>query len=294
MKDAEYLKYRHMNQNNDTHNDEVDKNLIGLVTNGNKEALNTLLMRHKDWIYNVAIRMTGNTNDAEDVTQEILLKIVTKLSSFQGKSTFRTWLYRITLNHVMTMKRNVKENLFSSFEKHKNILDSLPDSDLDGEFVIQKNMLVEETKAECMLGMLLCLSREQRIVFILGGILGMISSQGAELLEITEANFRKRLARARSELKNFIEKNCSLIDKNNTCTCARKTKSAIDMGIIDPKKLQYSEDHIKQVKDVISQSKITVMDMVELRHQEIFKESPYKVFDQRSFNELMGTVTKPN
>lgn len=283
-----------MTGNNNVQNDEVDKNLIELITNGNSEALNTLLMRHKDWIYNVAIRMTGNIQDAEDVTQEILLKIVTKLSSFQFKSSFRTWLYRITLNHVMTMKHRKKETIFSSFEKQKYILDSLPDSDLDGEFVVQKNMLVEETKNECMLGMLLCLSREQRIVFILGGIFGMVSTQGAELLEISEANFRKRLARARSELKNFMEKNCSLINKNATCTCARKTKSAIERGIVDPKKLQYSEDHVKKIKDVIDQSEITVMDMVELRHQELFKESPYKLFDQKSFNQLMGTFINPN
>lgn len=283
-----------MNTSQNTYHDEVDNNLIGLITNGNREALNTLLGRHKDWIYNIALRMTGKTHDAEDVTQEILLKIVTKLSTFQGKSSFRTWLYRITVNHVMAMKRKMKETIFSSFDKQKVLLDSLPDRDLEGEFSVAKKLLVEETKTECMLGMLLCLSREQRIVFILGGIFGMESSLGAEILEITEANFRKRLSRARSELKNFMENNCSLIDKGNTCTCARKTKAAIERGIIDPENLQYSEDHVQRVKDVIEHSDISVEEMIELRHQEIFKDNPYKVFDLKSFDVLMGNMTNLN
>ncbi len=279
-----------MSSKHSKYHDEVDNSLIGLITNGNREAMNSLIGRHKDWIYNIALRMTGNTHDAEDVTQEILLKIVTKLSTFQGISSFRTWLYRITVNHVMAMHRKMKEEIFSSFDKHKKILDSVPDSDLSGEFSVAKKLLVEETKAECMLGMILCLSREQRIVFILGGVFGMESSLGSEILDITEVNFRKRLSRARSELRNFMANNCSLIDKSNTCTCARKTKAAIEQGIIDPENLQYSEDHIQRVKDVIEHSNISVEAMIELRYQMIFKDSPYKVFDLKSFDVLMGNT----
>jgi len=60
-----------MNPHQNTYHDEVDNNLIGLITNGNREALNTLLGRHKDWIYNIALRMTGKTHDAEDVENTV-------------------------------------------------------------------------------------------------------------------------------------------------------------------------------------------------------------------------------
>lgn len=281
-----------MDFNTNKYSDELDESLIGLTLKGNNEALNTLVGRHKDWIYNISLRMTGNTHEAEDVTQEVLIKIVTKLSTFQFKSSFKTWLYRITINHVMTMKKKGKERVFSSFDKHSDILDSLPDSDLEDKLPVGKNLLIEETKVECMLGMLLCLSREQRIVFILGGIFGMESSTGAELLEISDANFRKRLSRSRQELKNFMNNKCGLLNSSNSCRCARKTKAAIERGIIDPDNLQYADDHVKRVRDMVDNYDTTVDDMMALRYQELFKENPYKIFETKEFSELMGNTDK--
>lgn len=277
-----------MVQKNDRYNTEVDESLIHLITKGNTEALNTLILRHKDWIFNVALHMTGNLHEAEDVTQEILIKIITKLSSFRFKSSFKTWLYRITINHVMTMRKKGKELFFSSFESHRDVLDFLPDKECGDDFSVSRELLMEETKIECMLGMLLCLTREQRIVFILGGIFEIDSITGSEMLEISEANFRKRLSRARQELKNFMKGNCSLIDENNTCKCSRKTKAAIEKGIVDPDNLKYAERHVKKIRDMVTNSEITVKTMLELRHQEIFKDNPYMIFEMRSFDELMG------
>jgi len=57
------------------------------------------------WIYNIAVRMLHHPQDAEDATQEILIKVLTRLSPFEGRSSFRTWLYRIVVNHVLSMKR---------------------------------------------------------------------------------------------------------------------------------------------------------------------------------------------
>ncbi|MCP4131721.1 MAG: RNA polymerase sigma factor, partial [bacterium] len=153
----------------DKYNDVLDENLIQLILKGNKEALNSLINRHKDWVYNVALRMTGNHHESDDVTQEILIKIVTKLSTFKFNSSFKTWLYRITVNHVLSMRKMGKEGYFSSFEKHEKFFENLPNEELGDKYSIDKKMLIEETKVECMLGMLLCLDREQRIVFILGG-----------------------------------------------------------------------------------------------------------------------------
>ncbi len=64
-----------------------------------------LVTRHQRWIYNIVLRMIYLPQDAEDITQEILIKLITKLSTFKGDSRFRTWLYRIVVNHVLNMKR---------------------------------------------------------------------------------------------------------------------------------------------------------------------------------------------
>ncbi len=175
----------------DKYGETVDERLIELTLDGNKDALNTLINRHKDWIFNIAIGMTGDVHVAEDVTQEVLIKILTKLSTFKFKSSFRTWLYHIAKNHIFNMDRKGKEYFFSFFRKTQRVLNSLKDESFDHVNQVEKDMLVEETKMECMMGMLLCLDREQRMVFILGGIFGVNSINGSELMEMSEVNLEK-------------------------------------------------------------------------------------------------------
>src|ERR1700716_310326 len=81
----------------------VDAALVEQAKNGDRAALAKLVLRHQAWIYNIAVRMVFQPHDAEEVTQEVLVKVITKLSTFKGESKFRTWLYRIAANHVLNM-----------------------------------------------------------------------------------------------------------------------------------------------------------------------------------------------
>src|SRR5215467_5011664 len=87
----------------------VDGELVDKAQNGDRSALEQLVLRHQAWIYNIALRMVFRPQDAEEVTQEVLVKVITKLSTFKGESRFRTWLYRIAANHVLNMKRQWAE-----------------------------------------------------------------------------------------------------------------------------------------------------------------------------------------
>jgi RNA polymerase sigma factor (sigma-70 family) len=78
-----------------------DLELVRAAQAGNREALERLIARHQAWIYNVALRMVYLPEDAEDATQEILVKVLTKLSTFEGRSRFSTWLYRLAVNHIL-------------------------------------------------------------------------------------------------------------------------------------------------------------------------------------------------
>jgi len=80
--------------------DHEDQNFVLRARSGDRQALEDLVQRHQAWIYNIAVRMMHHPQDAEDVTQEILIKVLTRLSSFDGRSSFRTWLYRIVVNHA--------------------------------------------------------------------------------------------------------------------------------------------------------------------------------------------------
>ena len=83
----------------------ADADLVRRARDGDRNALENLVRRYQRWIYNVALRMVWSPEEARDVTQEVLIKVVTKLATFRGRSSFRTWLYRITANHVLNMKR---------------------------------------------------------------------------------------------------------------------------------------------------------------------------------------------
>jgi hypothetical protein len=91
--------------------------------------------------------------------------------------------------------------------------------------------------------MLLCLDREQRIVLLLGKILET-DTVGAELLDISKDNFRQRLCRAREQLSSFMGGRCGLTNAANPCRCARKTSAFIRDGIVDPKRLQFTQGHL--------------------------------------------------
>src|SRR5690349_11978490 len=150
-----------------------DNELVEQAKNGDRAALEKLVLRHQAWIYNIAVRMVFQPHDAEEVTQEVLVKVITKLSTFQGESKFRTWLYRITANHVLNMKRRRAEAQVKTFAAYGAAIVGTPDLDLpDPKNVpVALPLLVEEAKNGCTMGMLLCLDRKQRLIFTLGQIL---------------------------------------------------------------------------------------------------------------------------
>src|SRR5258705_6926186 len=90
--------------------DSADAALVEQAKNGDRAALEKLVLRHQAWIYNIAVRMVFQPHDAEEVTQEVLVKAITKLSTFKGECKFRTWLYRIAANHVLNIKRRSVES----------------------------------------------------------------------------------------------------------------------------------------------------------------------------------------
>src|SRR6266851_10321835 len=153
--------------------DHEDQGLVMRARAGDRTALEELIQRHQGWIYNIAVRMLYHPQDAEDATQEILVKVLTRLSSFEGRSGFRTWLYRIVVNHVLNMKRGRVEHASTDFASYGAALDDTPALELADPkgTSADTDLLVTEAMISCTSGMLLCLDREQRLTFILGALL---------------------------------------------------------------------------------------------------------------------------
>jgi len=254
-----------------------DAGLVEQAQNGDRAALEKLVLRHQAWIYNIAVRMVFQPHDAEEVTQEVLVKVVTRLSTFQGESKFRTWLYRIVANHVLNMKRRSAETKTMTFADYGAAINSTRDADLpDPKSVpVALPMLVEEAKNSCTMGMLLCLDRRQRLVFTLGEILGASDTVGGEVLELTADNFRQCLSRARRDLHSFMNNQCGLVNTSNPCRCPKKTRGFIEHGHVDPHLLLFVPEHLERVRDAAGETVREIEDVVERQHAAIYREHPF-------------------
>lgn len=257
--------------------DSADSVLVEKAVGGDRAALEKLVLRHQAWVYNIAVRMVFRPQDAEEVTQEVLVKVITKLSTFKGESTFRTWLYRIAANHVLNMKRRWAETAATTFAAYGAAIDGTPDLDLpDPRSVpVEVPLLIEEAKNSCTMGMLLCLDRNQRLIFTLGAILGASDAVGAEVLQTTADNFRQCLARARRNLHSFMNNQCGLVNKRNPCRCPKKTRGFIEQGHVDPHRLLFVTGHVERVRDVAPEAVREIEDAVERQHVAIYRDHPF-------------------
>lgn len=270
--------------------EETDESLLIAIRNGERHALERLVLRHQAWIYNIVMRMVYDHHEAEDLTQEILVKVITKLDSFQGRSNLRTWIYRIATNHIFNAKKGSIEKMVNTFGQYGDELDSIIDSSLSDINTNQAELelMVEEARISCIHGMLLCLERNQRMIFILGEILKVDSQTGSEIMEISADNFRQRLSRSRKELFSFMNQKCGLVNKDNPCRCSRKTKGFIELGIVNPKQLVFSEGHINKVQQIAPSALNEADQIEELSYIEEFQNTPF--VQPRSHIDMLKSV----
>lgn len=259
--------------------DGSDTELVQLSVKGDKAALEKLIKKHQDYIYNIALRMVFNPDEAKDVTQEVLIKIITKLSSFEGRSSFRTWAYRIVVNHVLNMKKSMGEMQHAdNFAGYGKIIDNCPDGDFPGDssYSVDSKILVEEVKISCMFGMLLCLDREQRLVYTLGGLMGISDAIGSEIMEITKDNFRQKLSRARKDLHSFMNNKCGLVNKENPCRCSKKTKALVEIGYVNPDNLRFTRSYYFKMDKIAERKTNELSSVLDTECNELFRTHPFE------------------
>lgn len=201
---------------------------------GDRDALERLCRELQDPIYRLALRFFSSPDDADDCTQEILIQVITHLGSFEGRSQLLTWVYRIASRHLSRTRQRRIEQSVRGPEAFARWLDvnaaSEPYEAAASE--AEYRMLCEEVRLSCTYGMLLCLSRELRLAYILGDLLELTDREGGEALEITPAAFRQRLKRARETVRPIIAGRCGLVAPEGTCRCDRQIQSSIDHGLI--------------------------------------------------------------
>jgi RNA polymerase sigma factor (sigma-70 family) len=277
--------------------DEIDAALIKMAVGGDKMALQTLILRHQLFIYNLALKMTRSVEDAEDLTQEVFIKAITALSKFEGKCKFRTWLYRITVNHFLTAKKRKTESGIIDAESYFNSIDDIPVYELND--TEQKDLAesIEEIRISCTAGMLLCLDRGQRMIYILGELFGIDHNLGSEIMGITTGNFRIRLMRARQDLYNWMNERCGLVNKSNPCRCAKKTRGYIEAGYINPDNLKFNTRYKQKIYELSKENAVSISNTVEDLYKNIFQSHPFqeplttkKIVDEVFNNNLIKLI----
>ncbi len=259
-----------------------DTKLVNLSIDGDKKALQTLIIRHQLFVYNVALKMMGNIQDAEDLTQEVFIKIITALSKFKGDSKFTTWLYRITVNHFINSKKQSSKLRFVSFDNYFNAIDAVASSDLNEQEEEELKDTIEEIRINCTTGMLLCLSKDQRMIYILGEMFEVGHTTGGEILGITPGNFRVKLMRARKELYNWMNKRCGLVNINNPCKCSKKTRGYINEGKVDPDNLNFNNRYKSKIGELSKSKAVLFTNTVEELNKKVFQDHPAQIPVQTS------------
>jgi RNA polymerase sigma factor (sigma-70 family) len=217
-----------------------EQTLIEQAVSGEKEALETLMLSVQDMVFNLSLRMLGTIHDAEDATQEIMIKMITHLSEFRKESAFSTWVYRIAVNYLLNYKKSMFAQRPLSFEFYGHDIEAgfLPNhSDLLGG--VEEHVLAEELKLSCTNVMLQCFDAESRCIYILGIMFRLDSKIAGEIMNLSPEAYRQRLSRIRKKMGEFLKKYCGLT--GGQCNCEKRVGYAIASHRLEPSQLEYSK-----------------------------------------------------
>ncbi|WP_082393092.1 RNA polymerase sigma factor [Nocardia arizonensis] len=209
--------------------------LVARAVRGDAAAVTEVVRALQTPVYRLALRMTGRPADAEDATQEILLRALTRLATWRAEATLLTWAYRIGVNHLLDAARKSPQEIanLSLDEFGEGLVEGQASADYRGT---DAALLAAEVRLRCSQAMLQCLTRAERVVFVLHDVFEMPSADAAWILDTTPAAYRKRWERVRGRMAAFLTATCGRVDAGASCRCSRRVANAIDLGRIDPRR----------------------------------------------------------
>jgi len=201
---------------------------------GDRAALDDLCRRLQQPVYRLALRFTGHPIDAQDAAQEVLVRIVTQLGSFEARSRFTTWMYTVATRQLLRSARRTVEASVAGPEAFGEFVDRHVGDPWSTEDEVAYRELCADVRLSCTYGMLLCLSREQRVAYVMGDLLGFTDVEAAAICDVAPAAFRQRLARARATMRDLMGRRCGLVRAANPCRCDRLVGASVEHGLLDP------------------------------------------------------------
>ncbi len=184
----------------------LDERLVKEMKEGKLEAFDQIALLYQRKIYALAFNLTRNQMDAQDVAQEVLLSIFKKIHTFQGKSAFSSWVYRITLNASYMKLRTKKKDQFVSLD---DMLPSFNNSGFQQEKLLDwsnstDSLLFSNETKEIIEKAVALLPEKEKVVFLLRDVEGLSTEKVGEVLELSIPAVKSRLHRARLFLRKKL------------------------------------------------------------------------------------------
>jgi len=194
---------------------EEERHIISRVLDGNAAAFEALVLANQRKVYTLCLRMTGNSEDAEDLAQDAFIKAYQNLGNFKGESGFGAWLYRLTSNvcidHLRREKRREKSSL-TYLDNAGTVWEiEVPDERFRPDVAIEQRQVQESIQRG-----LNTLSPEHRAILILREINGLSYEEIGKVLAISAGTVKSRIARARSALSKFLLTDGNLPERNTS------------------------------------------------------------------------------
>jgi RNA polymerase sigma factor (sigma-70 family) len=225
---------------------EITPAVVSRAAEGDARAVDAIVRALERPVYNVALRMLLDRQDAEDATQESLIRIVTRLAQFRADARFSTWAWRIAVRRILDYREQRAAAALFTFE---SFADDLADGlDPAAQERPDDAVLLKQLKVACGRGLIHCLDGDHRIAFILGEILEIDSVDAAEILEVDPATFRKRLSRARAALTEFLARRCGVANPDAPCACHRRLDRALALGRVDRRDVEVADGDLVQLR----------------------------------------------
>jgi RNA polymerase sigma factor (sigma-70 family) len=216
------------------------RRLAAAAAAGDRSALSAVVAAIRDDVYRLALRMLWHPADAEDATQEALIRVITRISSYRGEAALSTWVYRVAANHILNWRQSRTERESLTFRRFgEQLHDGLTQPDAPKP---EDGVLIAEVKLGCTLGMLLCLDRDHRLAYVLSDVFELSSEDGAYICATSATTFRKRASRARHRLREFTATHCGLVNRDNACRCDRRVAAAVETGRVRRGELLFARD----------------------------------------------------
>lgn len=172
---------------------------------GDAEAFSEFVGQYEKNVYNVALRVLKNAQDAEDAAQEVFLRVYRNIRKFEGKSSLSTWTYQITMNVCVDMTRKRKRHAESPLVQEiggEEVGVDIPDDSYQPEQIYERKEVRETVR-----GAIDSLPQDQREVIVLRELTGLSYAELSSVLNVTEGTVKSRLYRARERLANILREN---------------------------------------------------------------------------------------